>query len=260
MVKLIKYEFIRKFRLLSVSAAIVLLLNAFVLFKLRTGILAPEGQIAGLAVFFSSLLGIFFVLFMVDVILMYSQDLDRKSGYMLFMTPNSGYKILGSKVTAGIIEGLMFLAGIMLLMAINFYGFYGEPFRELLGSSLFQFLTEQIHLRGAEFFPFLAISLFAVFVTIVTLILIVFAAISIRKSILAEKKIGELLSLIIFLLLSWLDGKICSLCFSGAYHNGILTVAGANYANVTAYILTEIVFGMIMFILSGYLLDKKIDL
>jgi len=258
MVNLIKYEFIRKSRLLGISFAITLIINASVLIKLLTGTPSFEQQMIALAVFFSFTLMAFFILFIVDVVIMCSMDLNQKSGYMLFLTPNSGFKILGSKVITGILEGLLFLAFFFLLVLVNFKGFYGEPLSQFLSSDFFQIILGNIHIEKNQIFPLFTANLLTLFFAIVTLIMTILAAICIRKSILAQIKFGGLLSFILFLVLVRLNGAISQLVVSGS--PGMVINGTVNYTGIIGEMMVQIVYGALLFLLSGYLLEKKMDL
>ncbi|NBJ14554.1 MAG: ABC transporter ATP-binding protein [Dehalobacter sp. 4CP] len=261
MVNLIKYEFIRKWRVLGIFMAIVLILNAFVLVKLQIGTHTPEEQMIVLGAFFSGILGIFFVLYIIDVIMMYSRDLDHKTGYMFMLTPNSGYKILGSKVVTAILEGLLFLLVYILLLAGSFMGFYGGPLRALVGSDFFSKVISQVHLEGINLTSYFAVSLLMMFVSIVGLFLMIYAAISIRKSILAERKFGGLISFIIFMLLAWADSAITNTLTVDIFNaNSMIGPGVPSYTFLSIQILIQVVLGAVFFCVSAYLLENKMDM
>ena len=88
MLKLIKFEFIRKYKLLSMTLISAIALN----------ILAISRGPGGSTMFILLFPLVLSVLYLIDIIKMYSEDLNKKTGYMLFMTPNSGYKIISSKL------------------------------------------------------------------------------------------------------------------------------------------------------------------
>jgi len=259
MVNLIRYEFIRKWRTLCIFLAVVMVLNIAVLIKLQTSSVPAEQQMFILGGFFGGMLTLFFAMFIIEVTHMYQMDINRKSGYMLFLTPNSGYKLLGSKVLTGILEGLLFLIIFSLLTFINFYGIYGEPFTKLIASSSFQMVVDHLNLRGINVIPFLVMNLLTMFIIIITLILTIFTAISLRKSILAEKKYGGLLSLIIFFVLVWLNGKINETVFVLGAKAGIMVNDATSYMNMGTVMVIQIILGIIMFMASAYLLDRKMD-
>ncbi len=257
MLKLMKYELIRKWRAILVFLSIVLVINANVLYRVagkwqNTNL----EQMAALGFFFGGLLTVFFILFIIDVTNMYSRDLNNKTGYMVFLTPNSGYKILGSKILTGLLEGLLFLVVFLILLAVSFLGFYSQPLTEMMNSEVFTSVISEFDMSIGELLPFLFSNLITMFTSIVVLILTIFAAISIRKSILAEVRFAGLLSLIIFMLLVWLNGKITSLVVT-TINKAELFTHGIHYFNVISVL--QIIIGVALFVLSAYLLDKKMD-
>ncbi|KUO65864.1 MAG: hypothetical protein APF84_00995 [Gracilibacter sp. BRH_c7a] len=257
MLKLMKYEFIRKWRILLIFLSIVLVINANVLYRVLKWQNSSMEQMAALGVFFGGLVSVFFILFIINVTHMYSRDLNNKSGYMIFLTPNSGYKILGAKVLTGILEGFIFLGLFSLLMAGNYLGFFSQPLSDMINSEPFNKFFGQINMSVGEFLPYLISVLVTTFVSIVTLVLTIFAAETIRKSILAERRYGALISTIIFILLIWVNGKITSLVVNIVNQADIFT-NGIHYLNLTT--ILQIIFGAAMFALSAYLLDKKMDI
>lgn len=260
MLNLIKYEFIRKSKLLGVFLAVVLILDAVSLIRLQISDLAGEYQIAVLGTFFALLIWACFILYVVDVTVMYSRDLDNKTGYMFFMTPNSGFKILGSKVIAGILEGIMLAVIYLLLLVVNFMGFYGDILRAFISESdVFSVYLNSIHLQGYELIWSIVLCAITLFIGIVTFVLMIYAAISIRKSILANKKFGGLISFVFFLLLFWLSSKAAE-PFTHAFVYNPITAAAPNYSSLLIQIVIQLVLGGIFFGLSGYLLDKRMDL
>lgn len=257
MLKLIKYELLRKWRVLLVFLSIVLVVNANVLYRIVKWQNSDLEQMAALGFFFGGLLTVFFILFIIDVTYMYSRDLNNKSGYMVFLTPNSGYKILGSKVFTGLLEGFLFLVVFLILLVVSFLGFYSQSLTDLMNSEILAPIISEFNMSIVELLPFLISNLFTMFVSIVVLILTIFAAISIRKSILAERKYGGFLSVVMFMLLIWLNGKITSLVVN-AINNAEVFTHGIHYFNVISVL--QMVIGVALFMLSAYLLDKRIDI
>ena len=109
MLNLIKYEFIKKTNLV-IALILSIIVNLFLVLKFQT---------QGSTMFIGLFPLVIMTLYVVDVISMYSRDLNNKSGYMLFMTPNSGYKIIFSKLITAIIEGILILVVYFLIILIN---------------------------------------------------------------------------------------------------------------------------------------------
>ena len=95
MLKMMKYEYRRGiFPLLVVITALAAAELLFVI-----GIFAEKNLLAGLGITFLMLGGFAsFMFVLIYGVIIYSQDLKNKTGYMVFMTPLSNYKIIGAKL------------------------------------------------------------------------------------------------------------------------------------------------------------------
>lgn len=94
MLKLIKYEFIKNRVILLISLGFITLAELFLIVgvKLENETLALSSVVMFLI--FSMLL---FFLPLVIGILTYTKELSTKEGFLVYMTPNSTYKIIGAK-------------------------------------------------------------------------------------------------------------------------------------------------------------------
>lgn len=262
MLKLMKYEALRKQKLLFIAITIIVLVEALIIFTLYKG-----GAAIGLTLFLVFLLGFGGIIFiLVDNINMYSQDLYKKQGYMFFLTPNNGYKILGSKVLIGLIEllvGALIYYGIMFLnykIVINLY--LNETSRK--ASELMDFF-------GAFFIDKMppASDIFLVLLTIIlgwfAFILTVYMAITLSKTLFKNIKFGGVISFVIFIVLNIIISII---------QYKVLKINGGSggmfiRANEMSYTLEEYstisciyngILSIILFFFSGMLLNKKVDI
>lgn len=95
MLKLMKYEMRKTMVVKLVLFGLAVVVEAFFLSMLSKG--NPEKE--GIAITLLVLLGLFGIIFMgVQSILTLHRDMNTRQGYMLFMTPNSSYRILGAKL------------------------------------------------------------------------------------------------------------------------------------------------------------------
>ena len=204
-------------------------------------------------------------LFVVDVISMYSRDLNNKSGYMLFMTPNSGYKIIISKLITAIAEGLLILLLYFIIILIN--SIYMGSLFNLNYSEAFnfinKFLSGNFQVNLGHVFVFLLTAL----VFIINFILSVYTAITIRKSIFSEIKFGGFLSFIIFIGINWLNSYVTGELMSmlNPLYESINQTQGMIPISQLLYVLLPLIIILIvqcaiMTFASGYLLEKKINL
>lgn len=256
MFNLIKYEFLRKYKLILMTVVSALIINLFLLTR----------GVSGSSIFLVFFPLILSILYVSDIIRMYSDDLNKKSGYMLFMTPNSGYKIIVSKLITAVFEGLaiillyfvfILLNGAYIIYVAGDYINLDEVIR-----AINMLLSGSLGFNLGHVF----VLLFAALVFIIGFIITAYTAMTIRKSIFSENKFGGLLSFIIFIGLNWIisytSGKLFSVL--SPYYDSY-----ANLNNVSASELVVILFPMIavsiiqsmlLTLCSGYLLEKKINL
>lgn len=256
MLNLIKYEFLKKYKLMLVAIIVSIVLNLALFTK-------GVGGSTLFLVFFPFIMAI---LYIGDILKMYSDDLNKKSGYMLFMTPNSGYKIVLSKLITAVIEGFAILLLYFIFIIINGAyivsqsGAYFE-FGDVI-NAVNQILSGNLGFNLGHIFIFLLTAL----LFLISFITTAYTAMTIRKSIFSEVKFGGALSFIIFLLLNWALNSVASEIYN------ILTPFYDSFTNVSRITATELVYVLLpinimsivqstlLTICSGFLLEKKINL
>ncbi len=259
MLNLIKYELIKKYKLFSIAILFSLGLNVYLI---TTG---AGGSIAFIA-FFPVIAAI---LYIVDVIRMYSDDLNKRSGYMLFMTPNSGYKIVISKLVTSVIEGFAILLIYFIFILINGVNIVISSGSEIDYSQIIRhvnsLLSGSLGINLGHIFVFL----FAVLTFIIAFITTVYAAMTIRKSIFSEVKFGGLLSFVIFMLLNWALSSLSGNFFEiiSPYYESIsnsMSMGRISASDLAMVMLPMIGISILQIIAltgaSGYLLENKINL
>lgn len=249
MFNLIKYEFVKKYRMSIAVIVTAILVGIFMSLKF--------GE-TGLPIFVVILSISLFILYAVDVIQMYSQDINRKTGYMIFMTPNSGYTVIGSKVITALLEGLAMLIFFILIITLNSAIVYGTD-------NFFEISFLYGHLSFKEGILYMVIILSAMLLFAIQFLLTIYSSITIRKSILANVKLKGLISFAIFLLLNYIIGKISVIPYEILDYpkNHVMVnmpLASELLKMLAPAMLTSIVLSSLLTFLSGYLLEKKINL
>lgn len=249
MLNLIKYEFVKKYRMIIAVIATTILAGIFMSLKF--------GE-RGLPVFVVLLSIGMFILYAVDVIQMYSQDINRKTGYMIFMTPNSGYTIIGSKVITSLLEGLGMLVFFILIVILNSAIVFGP-------SNFFEMSFLNGGLSFKEVILYMAIILTAILLFAIQFILTIYSSITIRKSILANVKLKGLISFAIFIMLNYIIGKISVIPYDSFDYPKNQVIMNMPLASellkmLAPEMLTSIIVCSALTFLSGYLLEKKINL
>lgn len=256
MLKLIKYEFIKKYRLIL----IVLIASA------ALNVLMISRGAGGSSIFLALFPIIMSVLYVGDIIKMYSDDLNKKSGYMLFMTPNSGYKIVISKIITAIIEGFAILLLYFIFIVINgsyiiFVSGADINFNEII-YVINNILSGRFGINLGHVFMFLITGL----LFLISFLTTAYTAMTIRKSIFSEVKFGGALSFLIFILLNWGISAISTEIFDllTPYYNSLVNMPRPTATDLVYIFMPinvlSIIQSTILTLCSGYLLEKKINL
>lgn len=195
-----KYEF-RKTRFSRIILILAIVLSE-VLFLIGTFTKWEDGIFLGvLFLILCATFGIFYL--GIESILVFSKDMNSKQSYMLFMTPQNSYQILGAKVlenliciiAAGLIFGLITFADISLAIA-QMKGL-DRLLNELnmILKSMFDNLPtwQDVAANAAQI-------LLGWFMTIT----IGYLAVTLSSTVLAGKRFSGLVSFLLFLLLSGL--------------------------------------------------------
>lgn len=260
MFKIIKYDFIRKYKLLLITIICSILLNLLAVAK--NGVNGSFGFLIAFPILIA-------ILYIGDIIKMYSDDLNKKSGYMLFMTSHSGYQVVVSKVITAILEGLTILLLYLIFIIINsLYISFVQGFElnvnigEVI-KAINLVLSGNLGFNLGHVFVFLLTA----FVLAISFIMTAYTAITIRKSLFSEVKLGGFLSFVIFVGLNWAtsftSGKLMS-ALSPNYENAINFGSRISATELVMLLLPVMILSavesVIMIIGSGYLLEKKINL
>ncbi len=252
MLKLMKYEF----RKTWFTKVILLAITAIAEIVYLIGLYADREGLLATGVFLLMLLAVggLLVIGLGSVVTLH-RDMNTKQSYMLFMTPNSCYSILGAKVLeCGIsilLTGAVFFAlgtlDVTLLFARN-----GELkalwdwVRELLSSITVSGrpLLGDIRLQSLLSVSF---SLLAGWLLTVTTI---YLAVVISSAILNGKRFSGLISFVLFLVLSWGCARLASL-ISG--HIGDL------FTLMLVNGLISLVFSAIMYFVTAQIMEKRLS-
>lgn len=264
--KLLKYEFLRRKNMLLAFAIILVVAEGLTLFGLYKG----DGWMA-LSVFMCILMvGATYFYALVDTIGSYYSDLKQKHGYMLFLTPVSGYKIIGSKALFGLMQLFVSVMVLFLMMLLNFKV---SSDLYLTGTELQQ-VWDAIITGFKGFIPNLVQIIQFIILTLMqwfNIIMMAIFAITLSKTIFSNSQHRFLLSLLIFILLSiaiqaitvsvlapfGLFGEMIKIeSINGNIINGSLSIGKYFTIGMALYAVYISAF----YFLSGRLLHKRIDL
>lgn len=253
MFKLMKYEFRRNLGTLIILYAAIIGLEAYSLY----GMLTKSETHTGIA--FSLLMfGGFAIIVFVFVIALqsYSKELGSKYSYMTFMTPNTTYSIIGSKLlSTGLIALITTIIGVLLVVVD--YNIFINQFPDV--KNMKEMFEQMLSLQGYKLndvFASVLVYFIVLWLGIFTWICIAYLAITLSATAFANKKFRGVISFLIFIVIAYvmsrLTGALPKLDFGSGMLNKLLSP-------LYSYIL-DIVVIICTFIGSSILLEKKVSL
>lgn len=272
LMNLMKYELLRKRNMLAVFFSILVIGELLCIYLLYKG---DDALIMFILVLvFMTVGSAIFVLY--DNIKLLSDDLNNTQGYMLFMTPNSGYLITASKMIIGLIEITVTAMVLVMIYYINFR----------VGNHLYN-ITSQPEVKEAiyqvdKLFDLLRINGFHYVYMIASWVLdwfafiaVIYVAIILRKTLFSRAKYGGFITFGIYILINMAMGMVTQgvvTLYTTIYYKGdVMTKMidpSKNFDEFFGFVMGSIHLGnflnlvsvVVLFYLCGYLLTKKVDL
>lgn len=247
MVKLIKYEFRKQVFSKIVMLVLVGLLELLFLFGIITDNEGRLGFSMGLLAMLS--MGcLFFVAF--ESILTYSNDLKTKCSYMLFLTPNSSYKIVGAKAITAAVQIILVGAAFIVIALID-GGILLAKYQDIeYAWEMFKLLLNDVLSISVDM-KIVILYISTLIISWVCTICVAFFSITLSTTFLANKKWKGIVSFIIFLGLNWLFNKIISVTLGSAFDYS----TGHYILNL----LYQLLFSIATFVGTGFMLEKKVS-
>ena len=246
MSKLLKYEF----RKTWYTKAILLVLTLIAQAAFLIGVFFDKEATLGLSVVALSLLATIgiMVIGLVNLLTFY-QDLNTKQSYMLFMTPNSSFKILGAKVvenglsvlSGGVFFALLGLADVSILAA------HQGDLMALV--DMFKTLIEQLQSYFVLDARNILIVFFAILSNWLMTLTTAYLAIVLSATVLAGKKFSGIVSFILFLLLIWGLERLI----------GFLPDMDSFFMDMVLTGSASLVLTIVMYLAAGWIMDKKLS-
>lgn len=261
--KLMKYELFRRSKLLVTILLVLVFMELAAIFGLYMG-----GD--WLVLFFLMLFGMAFAAFaapLINAVNNYYSDFKNTHGYMLFLTPSSGYQIIGAKALFALIE---FIAAIVLaagFYAANFYlaKAFGYTDVVLIISSALGQIPE---IFGTSTGGIIALGAITAILQYSNVVMLAITALTIAKTLLSQKSFNWLIALLLFFALSMCIQTVNGLVFTAfGFVSDILQQTmspDVPTMHITRYLLISM--GLyIVWISGGYvssslLLNKRVDL
>lgn len=204
MLKLMKYEFRKQL----FSKIFILLILAVLEVMFLYGLFAESDKALGVSMglfTFVSFAAVLIVMF--ECIFTFSNDLKTKQSYMLFLTPNSTYKIIGAKVLSSVIYVLLTAAALIAVTIMN-AGIYVVKNEEL--AKLWDLLKELFYRISAidvNIALIITIILYFLF-DLIGMMVIGMASITLSATFLSNTKGKAVVSVIFFFGINFLTSKL----------------------------------------------------
>lgn len=208
MLKLIKYEFRKNIVTLITMCFVLVGLETYFVGSFWTSKLEHMGLASSFLVIASIVC--FFIVFVLGIN-NYEKELNSKSSYLIFMTPNSSLKIIVSKLCYVIILGLFSVIVIGGLAAFDLY-LLGIKVNEQYGLiDLLKMFAESLHIDLGMFWGTLIIGIVYSVLSVLSIVTIAYMAITLSTTLLQNNRFRKTISTVLFILLmilvNYIDNK-----------------------------------------------------
>jgi len=242
MLKLLKYEWMSRWKFFLAGAIFCILLNIDILNSI---INKSEPSFGGILFAIVFAMGLFLAF---DHIRRMYKNLFSEEGQFLFFIPLNGYKILGSKIINIILE---------CTAVILFASIVGVVDLKILNNKF----SNDFYINIPDgFFTIVGRLLLIILITYVIFLLISYLSMALAKSFFSSIKYGKLLSFILFIINVKIITKISNWVFQ--ISDSHLSLAKGLDVMVVSnkYFLFNLCIIALLFVFTGYLLDRRLNL
>ncbi|MBQ9120480.1 MAG: hypothetical protein IJY09_10600 [Lachnospiraceae bacterium] len=246
MLKLMKYEFRKQLFSKLAIAGILILLEIYFFY----GLLADNGDAMGTS---AGLLGaltfvaILYVSF--ECIFTFNNDLKTKQSYMLFMTPQSTYSIMGAKILSAILQIILVALVFGAVVAADVFAIIAKngnvkDFLELCQ----QFIQAVFELEVDA--GTVVIVLAEILVEWMLLVILGMFSITLSTTFMANSKARGVVSFVIFIALNVVLSKVSNL-----FVDGLIT----EVKDLAMILVLYAVITVVTYIATAWMLEKKVS-
>ena len=182
------------------------------------------------------------------------RDMNTKQSYMLFMTPNSCYKILGAKVLECSLSILITGACFFALAALDITLLFAKEGELNQIWEMIQQFLQQITINGRELvfdLPTIAAVVFHLLTSWISTVCTAYLAVVVSAALLNGKRFNGLLSFVLFLILFWFTGWGTQQAIHG--------MAGTTIQSMMVSGCIELIFAAIMYVITAQIMEKKLS-
>ena len=266
MLKLIKLELFKSKNILIYFFSIIFLTE--ILFLI--GYALDKEILIAITTFLLSIMAVVsIVAIIIYSVILYLPDISKKPGYMLFSTPNSAYKILGSKIIVTLIFGFLLFILFSLLGVFDIYLLTKDiDTSEITLESIFKSIIDALSEEPVGITLFLASTL-SQFVSNIT---IIYFSITLTYTFLSNVKFKNFIAFLVFVAVN-VGISIIKFAIQSA-----MSLTGAVEFNLTSYtsenpfdimfnvdymlvpLIVTTVVGLSMYFASAWMVEKKLNL
>lgn len=246
MLKLMKYEFRKQL----LSKVVILVALGILECSFLFGMFTENEKAIALSVGIFSLVAFIAILFVsFECVITYSNDLKTKQSYMLFLTPNSTYSIVGAKVATAIFQIILTSAVFVAIIILNI-GFIAIRFDEV--DTVLAFIKDaakQLFGANLDLGYIISVLIYMIlnWISVVTLAML---AITLSATFLANSKLKGLVSVGIFFLLNYGLSKFYGLFLPN------LVIEKSDFISADMAILVVV---CATYFATSWMLDKKVS-
>lgn len=210
MLKLMKYELRKQ----VFSKLVILAIVAILELVMGYGLIVDKTNTivwALTAIFMVFFISMFYLYF--ESIITFSNDLKTKNSYMLFMTPNSSYKIVGAKIVTSVVQiflyGLCYLGIILIdigIMSVRYHS-VSETIN-FIKIGLKKVFDIDINLT------YVFISVLSVLFAGIFVIVVAYLSITLTSTFFSNRKLKGLLSFVVFVAVMFVEERISDAIFA----------------------------------------------
>ena len=265
MLKLIKLELFKSKNILIYFFSIIFLTE--ILFLI--GYALDKEILIAITTFLLSIMAVVSVVaIIIYSVILYLPDISKKPGYMLFSTPNSAYKILGSKIIVTLIFGFLLFILFSLLGVFDIYLLTKDiDTSEITLESIFKSIIDALSEEPVGITLFLASTL-SQFVSNIT---IIYFSITLTYTFLSNVKFKNFIAFLVFIAVNTVISIVgfairSAMSLTGAFKfdisyntdNPFDLIYDVNYMLVP--LIVNIVVGLSMYFASAWMVEKKLNL
>lgn len=252
MLKLIKYEYRRNIAGILVMLGLILAAQGYFLWGVAKMSMEHVTVAASLLL---TLTGVAVSVVLLYSVSLYSKELNAKTSYLTFMTPNSSAKILGAKLLATLLLGLVYAALLGGCLAWDFTTMR-RLFPEIqFVQAMVDALLIQANTNLSELLVTIAAFTVDFLVNFYATVVIAYLAITISATALQNKRFKGLLSLVLFLAIMAAMISLLNLLPKNGYQT-----MGEMLLGSLPNTLVSLAFAVTAFLLSAHLLTKRVSL